>query len=58
MALKIMLVKSDRYERRYELKKELRDRCKQLGIKMPRKLEDVPEDLRHNFEMVTPDFYV
>lgn len=54
----IMLVKSDRYERRYEIKKELRERCKELGIKVPTKLEDVPEDLRPNFEMVSPDFYV
>lgn len=55
---KILLVKSDRYARRYKLKKELRDRCKELGVKVPTKLEEVPEDLRENFEMVTPDFYI
>lgn len=55
---KIMLVKSALYANRYEIKKELRERCKQLGIKVPTKVEDVPEDLRHKFEMVSPDFYV
>ena len=37
---------------------ELRMCCQRLGIKVPTKLEDVPEHLRHKFEMVSPDFYV
>lgn len=58
MAKQIMLVKSELYADRYKIKRELRMCCQRLGIKVPTKLEDVPEHLRHKFEMVSPDFYV
>lgn len=54
--MKLLMTKNEHYAKRYEIKDELKRRGLH-GKTYPRKLEQVPEDLRQMFETVEPDAY-
>lgn len=54
--MKLLMIKNEHYAKRYEIKEELKRRGFH-GKTYPRKLEQVPADLRPMFEMVEPDAY-
>ena len=55
--MELLMIKNEYYKDRFEIKDKLRT-LGFYGRKFPKNLDQVPDEFKHLFEMVKPDFVI